>query len=128
MAKTLAIIVFLMAILSACVQSHTMATHRTFDSKMSCAETAVRIAELDAIKQLTLKEKNSKNVVASVLFFPAINANKNNASQTIAAINERKKVLSAIYQSNECVNDIPVYSLKQIKAMIDNNQVMELQS
>ena len=128
MVKSQAVIVFVIANLCACVQSHTMQANRALDGEMSCAETAVRMAELNAIKQLTLKEKNSKNIVASVLFFPAIGANQSNASQTINAVNERKKVLTSIYQKNECVNNIPVYSLEQIKVMIDKNQVRELQS
>ena len=47
--------------------------------------------------------------------------------QTMAAVNARKEVLSGIYQSNECVNNIPVYTIEQIKQMIDDNQVKELQ-
>ena len=95
---------------------------------MSCDETAQRLAELNAIKKLVLKEKNSKNIVAGVLFFPAVSGNQDNVQQTIAAVNTRKEVLSDIYQSNECVNDIPTYTIEQIKQMIDNNQVRELQS
>lgn len=94
---------------------------------MSCNETAQRLAELGAIKKLALKEKNSKNIVAGVLFFPAVSGNQNNIQQTMAAVNARKEVLSDIYQSNECVNNIPVYTIEQIKQMIDDNQVKELQ-
>ena len=114
--------------LSACVQSHVMAPHRALDSGMSCTEAAQRIAELNAIKRLTLKDKNSKNLVAGVLFFPAVQGNQNNVQKTISAINERQKVLTDIFQSNECVSEIPSYTLEQIRTMINKNQVRELQS
>lgn len=118
---------FIALCVSACVQSHTMAPSRVSDSAMSCSETAQRIAEVDAIKRLTLKEKNSKNIVAGVLFFPAMSGNQDNVQQTITAVDKRKVVLADVYQVNECVDDIPVYSTEQIKVMINNNQVRELQ-
>jgi len=121
------ITLILMLNLTACVQSRTMVSHRATDGGMSCGETAQRIGELDAIKKLTLKEKNSKSAVASVLFLPAISGNQNNARDTINAANKRKQILADIYQANECVSDIPVYSIEQIKGRIDNNQVLELQ-
>ncbi len=124
--KLFILIVFLFT-LTACVQSRTMVTHRATDNTMSCGETAQRIGELDAIKKLTLKEKNTKSVVAGVLFFPAISGNQANARDTINAVNARTQVLGDIYQANECVSDIPVYSIEQIKRRIDNNQVLELQ-
>ncbi len=121
------IIVMFLLTLTACVQSRTMVQHRATDNAMNCTETAQRIGELDAIKKLTLKEKNSKNVIAGVLFFPAISGNQTNAQDTINAVNKRKQVLGDLYQANECVTDIPVYSIEQIKRRIDNNQVLELQ-
>ena len=94
---------------------------------MSCNETVRRLAELSAIKRLVLKEKNSKNSVAALLFFPAINGNQQNVETTIAAVNVRKKVLTDIYQSNQCVNNIPAYSTEKIKQMINAGEVRELQ-
>ncbi len=123
----IASVLFVMS-LTACVQSYTIPTHRVSDSSMHCGETAQRLAELNAIKKLVLKEKNSKNLVAGVLFFPAVSGNKNNFRQTIAAVNARKAFLSDLYQANECVHRIPVYTTEQIKQMINNNQVRELES
>ena len=60
------------------------------------------------------------------LFFPAISGNQTNAQDTINAVNKRKKVLADIYQANECVTDIPVYSIEQIKRKIDNNQALRV--
>ncbi len=128
MSLKISIFILLLFAVTACVQSRTMVAHRTTDNTMSCGETAQRIGELDAIKKLTLKEKNSKSAVAGVLFFPAISGNRTNARDTINAVNKRKQVLGDLYQANECVTDIPVYSIEQIKRMIDNNQVKELQS
>ena len=115
-------------VLSACVQSRTMVQNRASDHSMSCRETAQRIGELDAIKKLTLTEKNSKNILAGFLFFPAISGNQTNTRDTINAVNARKQVLADIYQANECVSDIPHYSTEQIKLMINNNQVKELRA
>ena len=127
MKKQILIVTILSLVLSACVQSRTMVQYRATDDSMSCGETAQRIGELDAIKKLTLKENNSKNIVASVLFFPAISGNKTNAQDTINAVNKRKEVLADVYQANECVTNIPVYSIEKIQRMIDSNQVKELQ-
>ena len=128
MAGKIIVTVIFALVMSACVQSYIMTPHRASDSVMPCKETAQRIAELNAIKQLVLKEKNTKNTLAGVLFFPAINSNKSNVQQTIAAVSERKKVLSEVYKTSQCAHDIPVYSTEQIKEMISNNQVRELKS
>ena len=127
MKSKIIILLIVLFTISACVQSRTMVTHRATDNVMSCGETAQRIGELDAIKKLTLKEKNTKSAVAGILFFPAISGNRANARDTINAVNARKQVLGDIYQTNECVTDIPIYSVEQIKRRIDNNQVLELQ-
>jgi len=115
--------------LTGCVSTRTISEKQIGDSTLACAEIADRVGELNALKAYSEKESgvSGKNVAAALFFWPAIIGNQMNAGDNIESINKRKTALIGHYESRNCSDPVPNYSVDEIKTRIKNNTVKELQ-
>lgn len=99
------VIVALAAVLSgACATPHVVEERKLTDADLSCNGLADAIAEAERFKEKARDEKGftGTNVVAGLLFWPAIIGTYANANEAIEAANDRKQHLQRLRDKKGC--------------------------
>ncbi|CRL12979.1 hypothetical protein [Phaeobacter italicus] len=90
--------------LSGCVSPDVVTKTQVGDSKLTCGEIETQLVQLEEIRAEAKKGKtvSGANVAAALLFWPAIIGNHANATEALAAANERHEVLVALANKKRC--------------------------
>ncbi len=95
---------FAAAMLAGCATPHVVDERQTADADLSCDALADEIVDAERFEQQAREEKGvtGTNVVAGLLFWPAIVGTYSNANEAIEAANERQRHLHELRKEKGC--------------------------
>ena len=104
MKKTFVIVAFAAILSGACATPHVVEERRISDEDLSCGNLAAAINEAERFKREARDEKGvtGTNVLAGLLFWPAIIGTYSNANEAIEAAEERKRHLQELRRKKNC--------------------------
>lgn len=123
------------AILAGCASPHVVETTKLSDSKMTCTQIQMEMAEADRFRADAQKEKGmtGTNVAAALFFLPAMIGTYSNANEAISAADKRKSNLIALYNEKRCDGSVATGGagaeqttearLKSLKSMLDGGLI-----
>ena len=92
------------ALLASCATPHVVDERQVADDKLTCAQLGQAIAEAKDFEKQARSEKGvtGTNVVAGLLFWPAIIGTYSNANEAIEAAQERQEHLEKLREKKNC--------------------------
>ena len=139
MLKHFAVTSVLLALLSGCATPYVVQAVKTTDANLTCSQIDAEMAESDRFRTDAQKEKGvtGTNVVAVLLFWPAMIGTYSNANEAIAAADSRKANLMNFYTQKKCA-DQPLQTqtsaattteskLIELKTMLDKKLITQVE-
>lgn len=101
--KDLTVVMFV-ALLAGCATPTVVDTSKTGDSNLTCDQIKQEIAEAEDFEKKARKERTvtGTNVVAAVLFWPALLGTYSNTEEAINAAKERRENMFKLASSKNC--------------------------
>ena len=90
--------------IAGCATPHVVDETKTSDAELSCNSLRSEIDEAKRFEQQARQEKGvtGTNVVAGLLFWPAIIGTYSNANEAIEAAKDRQEHLRELYEEKDC--------------------------